>query len=83
MFCLLFKLFRETELKKYRKKFRLLCPSEEHSETEIIDLITEIFRLDFRRYLKVYQLESGANLTNVIFRAVLESTNIYKTSSLE
>ena len=79
VFTYYFELFSETEVKNHLKNFSLICPPEEHSEKEIVDYIRRILNPIYRRYLKVFQLGSGDSLTNVIFRAVLESMRIHRT----
>jgi hypothetical protein len=66
---------------KCLKDFPLLHPSKEYNKEKAIKDIIKILDPGNRRYLKVYHLERGTSLTNVIFQAVFKSINIYLSSS--
>lgn len=74
--CILYSSYcRKDEVKQQLKLWPTLWPSTEKGQDEFIDGIEEVFKLEYRRYLSVFQLGRDTSLTNTIFRAVFDSKN--------
>ena len=56
-----------------QNKYPPLTSSESYDQKDIVDRIKSVLNLQFRQYLKVFQLDSNASLTDTIFQTLLES----------
>lgn len=71
----MFDVFSDDEIERCldQNKYPPLISSESYNQKDIVDRIKAVLNLEFRRYLKVFQLDSNGSLTDTIFRSLLES----------
>ncbi|CAF2202478.1 unnamed protein product, partial [Rotaria magnacalcarata] len=63
----------QSKIKKHLKRCEALCPSTEKEQNEVVKGIEKVLEVEHRRYLSVFQLGNDVNLTNTIFKAVLNT----------
>jgi len=71
----MFDVFSDDEVKRCldQNKYPPLISSESYNQKDIVDRIKFVLSREFRQYLKVFELDSSASLTDTIFRTLLES----------
>ncbi|CAF3021064.1 unnamed protein product [Rotaria socialis] len=63
----------ERKIKQHLERCKELCPSTEKEQNEMIKAIEKVLKVQHRCYLSVFQLGNDMNLTNTIFKAVLNT----------
>ena len=71
--------FKRDEIKRYIQLFPKILSNSNRDNTRVLQKtvndIREILQPQFRRYLKVFNLEENDRLTNTVFQAVFDSIN--------
>lgn len=71
--------FKRDEIKRYIQLFPKILSNSNRDNTRVVQKtvndIREILQPQFRRYLKVFNLEENDRLTNTVFQAVFDSIN--------
>ncbi|CAF3395770.1 unnamed protein product [Rotaria socialis] len=63
----------ERKIKQHLERCKELCPSTEKEQNEMIKAIEKVLEVQHRCCLSVFQLGNDMNLTNTIFKAVLNT----------